>query len=450
MRTRHYILLCLCISSIALSCKKFLDEKQDRKLVVPSTLKDLQSLLDDYLRVNQYSSGMAEASSDDSYLPLATYQSIPETERRLYTWQKTNVNPRFPNDWSYGWDNIYRANTVLQFLPSIPRTAQNQSEWDNVKGQALCLRGKNLMQMAHAWCLAYDPATATTDLGLPLRLDPDFNQPSVRASLEDTYRQIESDLVEAIPLLAVTPLHVMRFSKPAAYALVSRLYWSMRQYEKAGPYADSCLALYNTLLDYNTLNASASYPVPKFNAEVIWHCTSVLHETVYASYARVDSNLYAMYAPDDLRKLVFFKPQTNNTFSFKGGYYASAAIFDGISTGEPFLIQAECRARAGDRNGALASLNTLLAKRWKAGTFMPRTAPDAPAALALILTERRKELPFRNLRWIDVKRLNKEGANISMKRIIGTEMYTLPANDPGFALPIPDEVIAISGMKQNP
>jgi hypothetical protein len=449
MRTKKYLIL-ICAIILSVSCRKFLDEKQDRKLVVPSTLKDLQSLLDDPTRVNQFSPGMAAAASDDGYLPAATYQSLSESERRLYTWQKTNVNPRFPNDWSYGWGNIYRANTVLHLLPSVTRTTLNQTLWDNVRGQALCVRGRYLQEIAYAWCQAYDPVTAATDLGLPLRLDPDFNMPSVRSSLEDTYRQIEADLKAAIPLLPVTPLHVMRFSKPAAYALMARLYWSMRSYEKAGAYADSCLALYNTLLDFNNLSASATFPLPRFNAEVIWHCTASLHETNYSGYSRVDSSLYALYADGDLRKQAFFNREAANEYSFKGGYDGSIDVFDGISTNEVYLVLAECQARAGNRDAALATLNKLMINRWKKTSFVPLSAPDAATALTLVLTERRKELPFRNLRWIDVKRLNKEGANISMKRVIGTEVYTLQPNDPGFALPIPDDVIAISGMKQNP
>jgi hypothetical protein len=242
----------------------------------------------------------------------------------------------------------------------------------------------------------------------------------------------------------------MRFSKPAAYALMARLNWSMRNYEKAGAYADSCLALYNTLLDFNSLSISATYPVPRFNAEVIWHCTASLHETNYSGYSRVDSSLYALYSDGDLRKQAFFNREAVNIYSFKGGYDGSIDVFDGISTNEIYLILAECQARAGNRDAALTTLNKLMINRWKKTSFIPLSAPDAATALTLVLTERRKELPFRNLRWIDVKRLNKEGANISMKRVIGTEVYTLQPNDPGFALPIPDDVIAISGMKQNP
>ncbi|SEM08104.1 hypothetical protein SAMN05216436_101351 [bacterium A37T11] len=57
---------------------------------------------------------------------------------------------------------------------------------------------------------------------------------------------------------------------------------------------------------------------------------------------------------------------------------------------------------------------------------------------------------MRGLRWMDIKRLNKEGANITLTRNLNGQIYTLPPNDPRFALPIPEDVIDLSGMQQNP
>ena len=70
--------------------------------------------------------------------------------------------------------------------------------------------------------------------------------------------------------------------------------------------------------------------------------------------------------------------------------------------------------------------------------------------MALILLERRKELLMRGLRWMDLKRLNMEGAAITLTRTVNGQVYTLPPNDLRYALPIPEDVIAISGMQQNP
>jgi hypothetical protein len=96
-------------------------------------------------------------------------------------------------------------------------------------------------------------------------------------------------------------------------------------------------------------------------------------------------------------------------------------------------------------------LNTLLIKRWKSGTFKPLDSNTAEEALKKVLEERRKELLYRMLRWMDLKRLNKEQQfQKSLKRILNNEEYTLLPNDPKYALPIPERVIELSGMQQNP
>jgi hypothetical protein len=67
------------------------------------------------------------------------------------------------------------------------------------------------------------------------------------------------------------------------------------------------------------------------------------------------------------------------------------------------------------------------------GTFLTKDE-----ALKKVLIERRKELVWRaGLRWDDIRRLNKEGANISLRRKLGNETYVLKAGSPQFAFPIP-------------
>lgn len=75
---------------------------------------------------------------------------------------------------------------------------------------------------------------------------------------------------------------------------------------------------------------------------------------------------------------------------------------------------------------------------------MPLTASDEEAALELILNERRKELPFRGLRWSDLRRLNKEGYNITLQRKLDKN-YILPPNDRRYVLPIPHTVLNLNG-----
>jgi hypothetical protein len=207
-------------------------------------------------------------------------------------------------------------------------------------------------------------------------------------------------------------------------------------------------------MNYNTISASANPVFQTFNKEVIFYSrTTSSNLTAYLVGVRADSNLVASYVADDLRKSLFYSKNADNTFNFRGSYEGSANgfwVFDGIATDELYLIRAECAARAGEKDAALTDLNSLLVTRWKTNLFTPFATATAPEALAIILTERRKELVHRGLRWTDLRRLNAEGANITLKRVVNSVAYTLPPNDPRWVLLIPQEVLSLTNMPQNP
>ncbi len=443
IRLTAFILIICC----NYSCKKFLDEKSDAKLVVPASQKDLQALLDDYSRLNNAESSGMEISSDDYYLTFADWNPLGLEPRALHVWQAENIFDDFANDWANPYRTVYAANTVLEQIDKVER--QPFAQWNNIKGQALYHRGKSFLTLLSGWSLAYDPITSNNDLGIPLRLHTDFNEVSVRSSVAQSYEQVLSDLKQAIELLPGTPVHVMRPSKPAAYGLMSRTLLFMRRYDQAELYADSALQLKSTLLDYNTLNAAATFPIPQFNVEVLME-NRFGSAPLNNSRAKIDSVLYASYATNDLRKTVFFRNNNNGTYGFKGSYEGGATFFVGVAVDEMYLIKAECLARRNAVPEAMAVLNSLLIKRWKAGTFIPFTATNKNDALQLILRERRKELLMRSLRWADVKRLNKEGHNMTMRRRLNNIDYILPPNDLRYALPIPEDIIELAGIPQNP
>jgi len=431
-------------------CEKYLQEKSDRKLVVPSTLKDLQSILDHYSKNVFSEPGSGEVSSADYYLTDAHYNALSRGSlKRMYTWENNNLFEPASNEWTYGYTSVYSANAVLMDIDKVETNRSNINDWNDIKGQALFIRAKAHLKMAFIWTLAYDEGTADTDLGLPLRLTTDFNEESKRSTLRQTYDQIIADLKESARLLPTIPIHAVRPSKPAAYGLLARTYLSMRKYEEAGLYADSCLQLYNTLIDYNTLNVSANYPFRQFNEETIHFGVIGTPAPINPSRAKIDPELYAVYADNDIRKAAFFRRNTDGlTYAFKGNYTGTLAPFDGVSTNEIYLIRAEANARKGKTIDAMRDLNELLAMR-HTDTFVPLTASSPSHALDLILLERRKELLMRGLRWVDIKRLNKEGAAIILRRTVEGVEYILPPNDLRYALPIPEDVITLSGIEQN-
>jgi hypothetical protein len=449
----------------ACSKKKFLNAKPDNALVVPATLHDLQALLDNDMVMNGSSNkniggpnpALLIEGSDDYYVTDNLYNNCSLYSKNVYIWAEDNTYGGNTSilDWSSPYRAVYYANNALDGLSKVAATNENASQWNNIKGSALFYRAHIFYQLAQAFAPAYDKSTASIAWGIPLKLTSDVNEKITRATVEETYNRIIKDLHDAEPLLPVTPLYKTRPSKPAVFALLSRTYQTMEDYDNALLYADSCLQLYDSLINFNSLDAAESYPIPLFNKEVIFASVvqDIPTELYYSSQAAIDTALYASYAPQDLRKQIFFfKSGTPKRIYFKGSYDGSGYPFMGIATDEIYFIKAECLARKGNVTEAMNVLNTVLETRFKTGSFMPLTATNADDALDKILTERRKELLMRGLRWTDLRRLNQDQRfSKTLTRYIKGQTYTLPPNDLRYTWPIPEEVINLNpGMLQNP
>lgn len=159
------------------------------------------------------------------------------------------------------------------------------------------------------------------------------------------------------------------------------------------------------------------------------------------------------HIPNDLRRTVLFKTNTNGTRAFKGNYtgLSTASLFTGIATNELYVTSAEAAVRNGNITQALNMINILLRTRWKTGTFIPVSVTNQKELLKLVLTERRKDLLFRSLRWIDLRRLNKEEEfKRTISRNLGGTVYSLEPNSLRYIFQISKDAVIISGLPQNP
>jgi starch-binding outer membrane protein, SusD/RagB family len=453
---KKIIYLMVVVQLFCLSCKKYLDEPPSTNLGYPTTIANCQALLDNYQVMNiGRTPNLLEASCDNYFLLQTQFNSISEPSRDAYLWQIPFFS--VTNDWILAYAPIYHANVCLENIEKIERS-DNVGAWNNVKGSALFFRAYYFLSLSWTYGKAYDETTSNDDLGIVLKKNTDLYEPNYRASVKQTYEQIIADARQAIQYLPDTATHPLRPSKAAAYGLLARTFLSMRWYDSAGKYADKYLSLKNKLIDFNgdpdlvsgfTTNIS---PFRVYNKETCFYSTTTLLLNIPGiTSSHIDSTLYASYHVDDLRRTAFFSG-AGPYKSFKGTYTQDVLEqFSGIATDEIYLIRAECYARRGDKDNALADLNALLVKRWIAGTFVPVTAASPEIALTIILQERRKELLMRSLRWADIKRLNKEPIyTISLIRIVNGQTYTLLPNDNRYALPIPEIIISQSGIQQNP
>jgi starch-binding outer membrane protein, SusD/RagB family len=454
---RNYILLLMAVlSCISLSCEKdFLDKKPDSALLVPESLEDLQALLDNSNSVMNYAPYLSAFSTDDFYITDNGFTAAQFDVRNSYTWAAEIYQPGSAvTDWNRMYQQVFYANVVLDRLKELTVEQATQATYNQVKGSALFYRAFAFYNLAQQFAPPYRAATAGQEAGIPLRLTADVNEPSKRASLLETYARIAGDLEEASGLVPDRTGYKTRPGKVAVVAMLARVYQTMEDYATAAAFASSALQLNSTLIDYNTLNVTSARPLPAAlpdgNDEVLFYCI-MSNSGLTSALSGVDAGLYASYDLNDLRRAAFFTDKGNGLVNFKGSYTGTANVFAGIATDEVYLIRAESFARNGETEKAMQDLNDLLQKRWKTGTFTPLTANDAEDALRLVLAERRKELVYRNLRWTDLRRLNQDTRfAVTLQRVVQGATYTLPPGDKRYVFPIPDNVIATSGIEQNP
>jgi len=457
----YQIIPLLLLTLLLGSCEKFLDVKTESSQVFIKTSQDCQRLLDNYGVLNTGYPSDGEVSAGDYYTTDVSYLATPRTDedRVIYIWQPNAIRNLGNLQWTAPYFKIYNTNLVLEALEKLT-DSPSQLVRDGLRGSALFYRAFCFWQIAQLYARPYTAATANQDPGIPIRLSSDINGISVRGTVQQTYDRIVGDLQEAEALLPATAPVSSQPSKATARAMLARVYLSMEDYPQALASASAALQLKSTLIDYNMLNGNSVTPFPRFNAEVIFQAVMVSSplliggNTSPQNSAKVDPALAASYAANDLRSTVFLEPVVGaaGSFAFTGNYEPSTdgSLFVGLAVDELYLVRAECYARAGNAQLAMADLNTLLRTRWQAGTYTDMTASSAEEALGKVIIERRKELLMRGQRWTDLRRLNKDSRfAVTLNRTVQGITYSLPAQDPRYTLLIPNEVIQNSGMAQN-
>lgn len=452
------------------SCQKYVDIKQNSNQTFIETANDCQLLLDNYAVMNVTFPSDGEVSADDYYVFDSKFNSLSTEEKALYNWDPSAQRNDALVQWQNPYKVIFYANLAIEGIARQKPGSTDQATLDNIRGQGLFFRGFTLWCIAQLYAKPYT-ATAAQDPGVPIRLTSDLNEVSSRETVQKVYTQVLSDLNEAVTLLSPTSPVVSRPNKAAAYAMLARVYLSMGDYQNALNSATAALALKSDLQNFNLLSQTLNTPFsPRFGyKEVIFHSvmgvsspfTSVLNPSSSASgnTAKIDLGLYASYSSDDLRKSIFFKSMTTTnyplSYRFSGNYepVTNANIFNGLATDELYLIRAESYARLSKTTEALKDLNDLLITRFRTAgngsTYVPYATTSATVALNFVLTERRKELVMRGLRWTDLRRLSLGAQRKLVSRTGETIVGTLQPNDLRYTLLIPREVITITGMPQN-
>lgn len=490
------------MASLFFSCKKFLEEYSQDEMR-PGNTADLSALM--YSDAYPYLMKMEtfDALTDDvqnnplimvNGAPVATYLTALQSATLMFTFNPTmfdgaTTTSESANVYTQFYLKIKGCNVIIDQLDKVLGTT---IEKNAVLGQCLFLRSYYYLKLVTTYGQMYnaagvDPSTA---LGVPLVLNSKVKDGGLtRNTLKEVYDQIEKDLINAEDLLRnnYKVTDAFRAGSDLANGLLSRFYlyrgldgdWekSIQCATKALQNRSTLTVLASQVGSGGSISANGIYNTA--NPEIIWVYGGSYPDLLATQYLAtslppftVSADLIAQYDKGtgtsnygDLRYQYYYQSFTFNSskFLYRTGKNTINAQYGsrGFRVAELYLNRAESYARkflasgnSSDRDAALTDLNTLRRSRYdtRNTAYTPVNITDAQALYKFCQEERRRELALEDgHRFIDLKRWGMGVTHVFTGTDNVTATYTLPANSPLFALPIPyNALLANTSLVQNP
>lgn len=437
------ILYCLFTAIILLgmaSCKDFLEVKP-KGVILPEKLSDYESLLNSLTMMQTFPSALLY-STDDYYVEYTPVER--RVAANMYFWrQEADVNDQVsPAIWGQLYRVIYNANVIIK--NAMLTKGETELRKKEVLAEALLVRSDAYFSLLTAFSKAYNPATAATDPGLPLITSNDVTEVAPqRSHLKTVMDTILNNAIKAAADLPLSNINRYRGTRAAAQGFLAKVYLYMGDYSNAEKYNSLALLAPHELIDYNTIANKSGIPISDLNPEILWQ--RACEEFILPTQMLYSDNLKAQFDVTDPLKsndLRYVFLTTSNSKGISRNSPPGRSNF-GVTFPELYLNAAELVARAGEPGKAMDWVNKIRKVRIKKAFYQPLTASDKDVALTIVLAERRRELAFGGLRWMDMKRLDREGRMPEVQRInkrTGEIMETLKPQDKKYTLQIPARV----------
>lgn len=407
------------------------------------------------------------------------------------------------------WESMYSAIKDYNiFINSAQNFGEANAELkataDFYAGEALCMRAYSYMQLVRHFAKAYNTATASSDLGVPVVTAYDQTEKPHRATVAKVYEQIKADLDQAAAYGVADEDGAVRAEGVTADVLnmlYARYYLDTRDGAKAAEYAEKVI---NSKAGYQLASTAAAMQAEYTNdngTEAIMQLPATITEngsatnSAYTNFGSQASwaqfgfpgggvymrpyfipsmKILSLYDDNDLRLSQWFKVNYYLIY-YNGGLYGNIYTFNryngnpeltsnGVPNarqhvkpfllGEAYLIAAEGYHNAGDNAKAKEVLNALQAKRG---------ATETEATDENIENEWFKETIGEGQRMTCLKRWGKgyEGREAQPqavnKNYVNTganyDQKSMPADDVHWVWPIPSYEVRVNPNlegEQNP
>lgn len=336
-------------------------------------------------------------------------------------------------------------NRLLQTNEEL--TPDDKALLNNYIAEAHMTRAMAYWDLVTKYCVAYDPATAAQEWGLPLQLEyaptSDSSKYPGRNTLEETYNQILADLEQAASITTEGSRNANYWTVDAVNAMRARVYLNMKDYENAatiaqqlinsGTYSlvkneaemnamwfsdtsnENIFVVAATLLDpptstgsyfiYDNQNGDGSTPNPQY----------IPSKTLLDLYGATDEEKakdlrYKAYFQErdvtvegiGTRPLMLFWKWAGNPDLRSGAQLNHRSAGKPFRIAEQYLIAAESAAQLGNASLAVKYLNELRTSRISEGGEL--NLASATDALKAIKEEWSREFVGEGFRMINMKR----------------------------------------------
>lgn len=452
MKKLKITLLLLTLVSVS-SCDDFLSEKPDNRTEINTPDKISEVLVYAYPQMSYFD--IAETMSDnvfDSELP-----STLQKNEQNYNWEIQTETDNIDTQAFY-WDACYKAiahaNTALHAIEDLG----SPSSLNPQKGEALLARAYSHFMLVSLWSKRYNPATASTTLGIPYVTEPETEliTPYKRNTVQEVFDFIQKDIEVGLPMVTNEYKEPkFHFNKDAAKAFASRFYVIKGDWAKVISLSNDLgstptgklrdFATYSSLLfqdqqvsyasnssQSNLLIVSANSIVGRSASESRFY----LSGDTYQEFLGPNSSpfgkswLYNFYSYNSsqtvfMPKFYEYFKYTNVTAGIGEPYVAEVLL----SNDEFFLNRIEAHVMTGQISLANEELEYFLSTRTEdydadtdqltealivdkypviAGEYTPfyNMTPLQTSYIKAIAETRRRDFIHEGMRWFDIKRFN--------------------------------------------